>query len=98
MKKLILALSILALSGCSSRQLVPVVAGGVVGYALGSSNNTVVIRQPAPVVDRVVVITEECARYASHGEKESCMRGVQQRQAEDKRRREDQAYRQGLGR
>jgi len=61
MKKLILALSILALSGCSSRQLIPVVAGGVVGYALGSSNNTVVVRQPAPVVDRTVVITESCA-------------------------------------
>jgi hypothetical protein len=98
MKKLILALSVLALAGCSSRQLVPAVAGGVVGYALGSANNTVVVRQPAPVTDRIVVITEECARYASHGEKESCMRGVHQRQVEEQRQREDRAYRQGLGR
>jgi hypothetical protein len=98
MKKLILVLAVLTLAGCSSRQVVPAVAGGVVGYALGSSSRTVVVQQPAPVQDRVVVITEECAKFATYGERESCMRGLHQRRMEEQRRREDAAYRQGLGR
>jgi hypothetical protein len=98
MKKLILILAILTLTGCSTRQVVPAVAGGVVGYALGSSSRTVVVQQPAPVQDRIVVIHEECVKFATYGERESCMRGVHQRQVEEQRRREDAAYRQGLGR
>ena len=100
MKKIILLSAVCAsilLSGCASRYVGPAVIGGVVGYAIGQSNN-----QPHPTQysPNVVIIQQHspCDKYAVYNERQSCLRGNSQRIAEDNRRREQEAYKQGYGR
>ena len=98
MKKtiLILMLAVATLTtGCASRYAGPAVAGGIVGLAVGSA-----MSQPRRVVVReeVVVISPACQGYATHNEQAACERGIRQRYKEEQRRRENEAYRNGLGR
>jgi len=99
MKKIILLSAVCAsilLSGCASRYVGPAVLGGVVGYAIGQSAN-----QPRQVSQPNVIIVQEhslCDKYTVYNERQSCLRGNSQRIAEDNRRREQEAYRQGYGR
>jgi hypothetical protein len=98
MKKsiLILMLAVATLTtGCASRYAGPAVAGGIVGLAVGSA-----MAQPRRVVVReeVVVVSTACQGYATHNEQAACERGIRQRYMEEQRRRENEAYRNGLGR
>lgn len=96
MKKiaLILTLAVATLTtGCASRYAGPAIAGGVVGLAVGSA-----MAQPRHVVVReeVVIVSSSCQKYTHPSERMACERGARQRYEEDKRRRENEAYRQGL--
>jgi len=106
MKKLIL-ISALALTmlttGCATRTQTALLAGGT-GVVIGS-----MLAQPRPIYvsppttrviqqEQVVIINEQCSRYYSQGEQEACARGARQRYYEEQRRKENEAFRQGLGR
>jgi hypothetical protein len=104
MRKLILipivALTLLT-SGCASRYGTGMLIGGatglIVGSAIAQSANDAtpvrVIRQ-----EQVVIINEQCNRFYSPSERNACARGAHQRYIEEQRRRDNDAYRQGLGR
>lgn len=77
--------------------------GSAVGSAIGQDMDQP--RQPAPVVDRtirqeVVIVRpiSQCELYPTMGERQACERGVRQRQLEEQRQRENEAYRRGYGR
>lgn len=99
MKKLLIVGAVSAvvlLSGCASRHAGPVIAGGVIGYAIGQHAN-----QPRPVPHPSVIIVQEyspCDKYTLYNERQACQRGINQRIAEENRRRENEAYKQGYGR
>lgn len=91
-----LAMSVVT-TGCASRYAGPAIAGGIVGMAVGSA-----MAQPhhRPVVVReeVVIVATNCQAYTHPSERMACERGARRRYEEEKRRRENEAYRQGLGR
>lgn len=99
MKKLLFSIIVLtALSGCAnyySGQPVPV--GGVVGYTFVSPQ-AVVVTQTAPVVEQFIIRNDACSQYPTYSEKNACERGARARFYEEKRRREQEAYRRGYGR
>jgi len=90
MKKLLIIGAVFLLSGCASRHVGPAIVGGVIGYAIGQNAN-----QPT-----VVIVQEHspCDKYTLYNERQACQRGINQRIAEETRRRETEAYRQGYGR
>lgn len=106
MKKLILIpilVATLLTTGCASRYAGPAIIGGVTGLIVGSALSqprTVVVQQaPVRVVqqEQVVIVNDHCNQFYSPGERDACARGARQRYFEEQRRKEDQAFRQGLG-
>lgn len=102
MKKIIIiALALAALTGCASRTGTAALVGGTVGYIIGKEAHAEQHR-PAPVVTREVVIVQQpdytCNKYHIYSERSACERGVRQRLAEEQRRRDNEAYKQGYGR
>ena len=111
MRKLILipivALTLLT-SGCASRYGTSMLIGGATGLIVGSAiaqsanNNTVIVQDATPVrvirQEQVVIVNDQCNRFYSPSERNACARGARQRYYEEQRRRENDAYRQGLGR
>jgi hypothetical protein len=101
MKKLFLAVAVvvtsLSITGCATRTQTAILAG-TTGVIIGSA-----LSQPrvvhAPVVHQeVVIINDQCSVYPTVGERSACLRGSRQRYYEEQRRRENEAFRQGLGR
>lgn len=106
MKKLFFVLTLTVTSmfvtGCATRTQTALLAGGagvVVGSML-SQPRPVYVSPPVSVVhqEQVVIVNEQCNRYYTPGEQQACIRGARQRYYEEQRRRENEAYRQGLGR
>ena len=99
MKKLLIAVvALFALSGCAHNHWVgPAVVGGVVGYTLAQPR-TVVVTQTAPQIEQVVIVNDACSQYPTYSERNACERGARQRYYEEKRKREQEAYRRGYGR
>jgi hypothetical protein len=99
MKKLLIVgvvSAVFLLSGCASRHVGPAIVGGAIGYAIGQNAN-----QPRPMTQTTVVIVQEhspCDKYTLYNERQACQRGINQRIAEENRRRENEAYKQGYGR
>ena len=107
MKKIILvstiALALFTTTGCATRTGTAILAGGtgvIVGSMLAQPRPVYVSPAPVHVVqqEQVVIVNEQCNRYYSQGERDACARGARQRYYEDQRRRENEAFRQGLGR
>jgi hypothetical protein len=80
-------------------------AGAAIGSNVGASmdaqqsgGRTVVVREPALSHERVVIVSPVCNSYPTYREREACQRGARQRYLEEQRRREQEAYRQGIGR
>ncbi len=98
MKKLIIiAVGLFALSGCAHNGWVgPAVVGGVVGYTIAQPRTVIVT--PAPEVENVVIVNDACAQYPTYSERAACERGARQRYYEEKRKRDQEAYRRGYGR
>ena len=97
MKKLILVLAVLALTGCSTRQMGPALVGGVIGYAIAkdAEPKTVVIRQPvivhsAPVSNGRAEFSH-CLGYPLGRDRDACNRGAMDKASDD-------AYRYGRSR
>ncbi len=108
MRKLILipivAMTLLT-TGCASRYGTSMLIGGATGLIVGSAlaqPRTVVVQDATPVrvvtQERVVIVNEQCNRFYSASERDACARGARQRYYEEQRRRDNEAYRQGLGR
>lgn len=108
MKKLILipivALTLLT-TGCASRYGTGMLIGGATGLIVGSAlaqPRTVIVQDATPVrvvtQEQVVIVNEQCNRFYSSRERDACARGARQRYNEEQRRRENDAYRSGLGR
>lgn len=90
------------LSGCATRTGTALLAGGagvLVGSAIASHANAqprTVIVQERPAV---IIVAEQCQHYPHYtAERAACERGARQRYYEEQRRRENEAYRTGLGR
>lgn len=98
-KLLVLFIALLALTGCANRYVGPALVGGVVGYSIANSHRPVVVHQaPVVVQESVVIVSSQCNQYVYQPERAACERGARQRYYEEQRRRENEAYRQGLGR
>jgi hypothetical protein len=87
----------LSLSACGHRQhwVAPAVVGGVVGYAIASSNS-----QPVVVQEQVIVQPSTRPDYSvcnqwSWQEREACFRGAENRARQEQARRVQKAYQQG---
>lgn len=91
-KLLVLFVAVLALTGCANRYVGPALVGGVVGYSIANSSRPVVVQE------QVVIVSSQCNQYAYYNERAACERGARQRYYEEQRKRENEAYRQGLGR
>ena len=90
-----------ALSGCATRTGTALLAGGagvLVGSAIANAHaqpRTVVVQERSTVV----IVAEQCQHYPHYtAERAACERGARQRYYEELRRRENEAYRTGLGR
>jgi hypothetical protein len=96
---LIVALATLALTGCAHRYVGPALVGGAVGYTIANSHRPVVVH-PGPIViqEPVIIVSAQCNQYINPSERSACERGARQRYHEEQRRRDNEAYRQGLGR
>lgn len=92
-KLLVLFVALFALTGCANRYVGPALVGGVVGYSIANSSRPVIVHQ-----EPVVIVSTQCNQYAYYNERAACERGARQRYYEEQRRRENEAYRQGLGR
>lgn len=94
--------SAVLLSGCASRTGTALLAGGA-GVLVGSAIASHAHAQPRTVVvqerSAVVIVAEQCQHYPHYtAERAACERGARQRYYEELRRRENEAYRTGLGR
>lgn len=98
------AIASTVLSGCATRTGTALLAGGagvLVGSAIANHANahshprTVVVQERSAVV----IVAEQCQHYPHYtAERAACERGARQRYYEEQRRRENEAYRTGLGR
>jgi ABC-type Fe3+-hydroxamate transport system substrate-binding protein len=93
--------SAILLSGCATRTGTALLAGGagvLVGSAIANAHaqpRTVVVQERSAVV----IVAEQCQYYPHYtAERAACERGARQRYYEELRRRENEAYRTGLGR
>lgn len=95
---IVLAATALMLTGCSTHTGTALLAGGaglLVGSALHAQPRTVVVQERSAVV----IVAEQCQHYPHYtAERAACERGARQRYYEELRRRENEAYRIGLGR
>jgi hypothetical protein len=105
MKKFLIIATVIvastALSGCATRTGTALLAGGagvLVGSAIANAHaqpRTVVVQERSAVV----IVAEQCQHYPHYtAERAACERGARQRYYEELRRRENEAYRTGLGR
>lgn len=97
-KLLIVLLAGVALTGCANRTGTALLVGGTVGYLVGQDQKRT--EPPAPVVykETVIIQPSPCSQYTVYSERSACERGLRQRQAEEQRRRDNEAYRRGYGR
>ena len=99
-KVLIIAVAMLALSGCATRTGTAILAG-TAGMIIGSAvaQPRVMVRE-VPVVthEQVIIVNSACGQFQLHSERLACERGARQRYNEEQRRRETDAYRAGYGR
>lgn len=97
-----LVASVMLLPGCATRTGTALLAGGA-GVLIGSAIVNHANAQPRTVIVQerpsVVIVAEQCQHYPHYtAERTSCERGARQRYYEDLRRRENEAYKAGLGR
>lgn len=101
MKKLaIIALmaSVVLLPGCSTHTGTALLAGGA-GLLVGSAIHAHAQPRTVIVQERAIIVAEQCQHYPHYtAERAACERGARQRYYEELRRRENEAYRTGLGR
>lgn len=96
-KLLVVAVALLALSGCATRTGTAIVAGTtgmIIGSAI-SQQRTVVVQHAH---EQVIIVNDACNRYVTYNERTACERGARQRYYEEQRRRDNEAFRQGYGR
>jgi len=99
MKKAILAtIMALTLTGCASPSGTAALVGGTIGYIVGTSQSTYHPHYIQPHKYGQRYVSPECFSYATYGERAACERGITQRNAEEQRRRENNAFRRSLGR
>jgi hypothetical protein len=99
-KVLVIAVAVLALSGCATRTGTAIVAGTagmIIGNAIAQPR--VVVVQEVPVVshERVIISNGTCNYYYTYSERQACERGTRQRYYEEQRRRDNEAFRSGYG-
>lgn len=98
LKKLaVISFVVTGLSACGHHQhwVAPAVVGGVIGYAVASSNNA-----PVVVQEQVIIQTSTRPNYSvcsqwNWQEREACFKGAENRARQEQSRRVQQAYRQG---
>lgn len=93
-------LVLLALTGCSHHQnwVAPAVVGVTVGHAIASSNQSRVYTEQIVVRPARVVPDYSVCNQWYYQEREACFRGAEARAQHEQNRRNQEAYRTGLGR
>lgn len=99
-KVLVIAVAVLALSGCATRTGTAIVAGAagmIIGNAITQPRTVVVQEVPVVTYERVIISNSTCNYYHTHSERAACERGVRQRYYEQQRQRDNEAFRSGYG-
>ena len=93
-------LVLLALTGCAHHQnwVAPAVVGVAVGHAIATSNQPRVYTEQVIVRPARVIPDYSVCNQWYYQERESCFRGAEARANQEQNRRNQEAYRQGLGR
>lgn len=93
-------LVLVALSGCGHNQrwVAPAVVGVAVGHAIATSNQPRVYTEQIIVRPARVIPDYSMCNQWYYQEREACFRGADVRAQQEQNRRNQEAYRQGLGR